>query len=357
MKQFRVGIVGYGWAANAIIQAINAGPGGQVTKVASARPTDAAELSSRYGCPVETYADYAAMLAEPDLDVVAITSFHRLHKEQVIAAARAGKHVICEKPLALNIADLRDVEREVRTAGIGLCVCFELRFAAQFRAVKSVIDHGLLGRLHYAEVDYYHGIGPWYSGFTWYRTARDGISTLMLAGCHALDVFLMCMGGDVEEVFSYATRSASPLFASYEYPSTSVTLLRYPDGRVGKVASVVDCLQPYYLHVHLVGSEGSLLDDKFHSNLIDGLRRTEWSKLSYPCVDSGDVLDHPYQQEFDTFFGALAEGREMPMTGLADAVRTHEVIFAADRSWQEERPVKLAEILPCQDSGQDSDGT
>jgi predicted dehydrogenase len=345
MKQFRVGIVGYGWSANAIIQAINAGSRGQVAAVASAHGLDAAELAARHGCPIRIYADYRAMLAEAELDVVAISSYHRLHKEQVLAAAAAGKHIIVEKPLALRIEDLREVERAVRAAGVHLCVCFEVRFSAQFRAIKSLIDRGLLGRLHYGEVDYYHGIGPWYPAFSWYRTAAEGVSSLMLAGCHALDVLLLCMGGDVEEVFSYSTQSASPTFESYEYPSTSVTLLRYADGRVGKVASVVDCFQPYYFHTHLVGSEGSVLDDRFHSNLIDGLNRNQWSKLSCRPVDSGDVNDHPYQQEFDQFFESLAGGRAMPLAGLADAVRTHEVIFAADRSWKERRPVPLAEIL------------
>jgi predicted dehydrogenase len=345
MNPFRVGVVGYGWSANAVIQAINAGHRAQVTKIASSRNLDAAELSLRYKTPIQTYTDFDAMLAEPDLDVVAICGYHRLHKDQIIAAARAGKHVICEKPLALRLEDLREVERAVQAAGIHLCVCFEVRFSAQFRAVKSLVDRGLLGRIHYGEVDYYHGIGPWYPAFSWYRTAAEGVSSLMLAGCHAMDILLLCMGGDVDEVFSYSTRSSNPAFESYEYPSTSVTLVRYRDGRVGKVASVVDCFQPYYFHTHMVGSEGSLLDDRFHSNLIDGLDRNRWSQLSYRPVDSGDVNDHPYQQEFDEFFESLAEGRAMRLTGLSDAVRTHEVIFAADRSWQEQRPVKLAEIL------------
>ena len=64
---------------------------------------------------------------------------------------------------------------------------------------------------------------------------------------------------------AYSTFSANPDFARYEYPTTSVTLLKFRDGRVGKVASVIDCLQPYYFHIHLVGSEGSLLDNKFYS--------------------------------------------------------------------------------------------
>jgi predicted dehydrogenase len=345
MKQFNVGIVGYGWAAGAHIAAINAGPHAQVTTVCSSRALDAAELSARHGCQLRTYTDYAAMLAEPDLHAVSICSFHRHHKEQIIAAARAGKHIIAEKPLAQSLGDLREVERAVRDAGVTLCVCLETRFSEQFRAIKSLIDRGLLGRLHYGEVDYFHGIGPWYPGFSWYRTAEDGVSSLLLAGCHAMDILLLCLGGDVDEVFSYATRSANPAFAPYEYPSTTVSLLKFQDGRLGKVASVIDCLQPYYFHTHLIGSEGSVLDNKLHSNLIDGHDRKQWSPQSYPLVDSGDVSDHPYQAEFDRFFAAIAAGEAMPLTGLADAVRTHEVIFAADRSWQQQRPVKLQEIL------------
>jgi predicted dehydrogenase len=345
MKRFKVGVVGYGWAAGAHIAAINAGSRAQVTKVCSSRPLDAAELSARHGCPIQTYSDLAAMLAEPDLDAVSICSYHRHHKDQLIAAARAGKHVIVEKPLGRNLGELREAEQAVRAAGVKICVCFEARHSTQFRAVKSVIDRGLLGRLHYGEVDYYHGIGPWYGGFPWYRTARDGVSSLLLAGCHAMDILLLCLGGDVEEVSSYSTQSANAAFAGYEYPSTTVTLLKFKDGKVGKVASVLDCLQPYYFHTHLVGSEGSLLDDKFHSNLIDGLNRNQWSTLSYRPIDSSDVADHPYQEQFERFFEAVERGEEMRLSGLAEAVRTHEVIFAADRAWKENRPVKLAEIL------------
>ena len=140
------------------------------------------------------------------------------------------------------------------------------------------------------------------------------------------------MGGEVESVSSYATGSANSDFAKYEYPTTSVTILKFKDGRVGKVASVIDCLQPYYFHVHLVGSEGSLLDNKFHSTRLGGLNKNKWSELSLKPLDSGDVSDHPYQTQFQAFFDALDRGEEMPLTSLREAARTHEVIFAADRS-------------------------
>jgi predicted dehydrogenase len=344
MKQFNVGIVGYGWAAAAHIAAINAGALGQVTAVCSSRTLHAEEVSARHGCPIRTFTDYAEMLTRPDLHVVSICSFHRHHKDQIMAAARAGKHIIIEKPLALSLGDLREVERTIRVAGVKVCICFELRFSAQFRAIKSLLDRGLLGKLHYGEVDYYHGIGPWYGGFSWYVTAQDGVSSLLLAGCHALDALLMCLSGEVEEVFSWSTRSANSTFAPYEFPSTTVTMLKFKDGKLGKVATVLDCFQPYYFHTHLVGSEGSLLDDKFHSNLAHGDDRHQWKQLPYKPVDSGDVSDHPYQEQFSGFFEALARGEEMPLTGLADAVRTHEVMFAADRSWQEKRPLRMEEI-------------
>ena len=108
---------------------------------------------------------------------------------------------------------------------------------------------------------------------------------------------VLCLGNDVAEVSSYDTRSRSKIFESYEYTTTSVTILKFKGGQVGKCAAVVDCLQPYYFHTHLVGSEGSLLDRKFHSNKL-ATNRHQWSELSMKMLDSGDVSDHPYQTQF-----------------------------------------------------------
>ena len=207
-----------------------------------------------------------------------------------------------------------------------------------------MLDRGLLGQLHYAEVDYYHGIGPWYREFLWCASKEDCGSSLLEAGCHALDALLFVLDGDVQEVFTYGTKSAHPTYAPYEYPSTTSTLLKFKNGAVGKCASVIDCWQPYYFHTHLVGSEGSLLDNRFHSNTLHGEDRHQWKELPFKPVDSGDVSDHPYQTQFEAFFAALAKGEDMPLTGLSEAVRTHEVIFAAMLSETQQRPVKLEEL-------------
>lgn len=331
MKTLNVGIVGYGWAATAHVAAINATRQGRVTAICSSRPLDAAELSAKHGCPIRVYQRLDDMLADPGIDVVDITGLPSLHRDQAVAAANAKKHVILEKPMANSPEEVRDIVAAAEANGVQGCVCFECRFSNQFQVTKALLDEGLLGRLHYGEVDYYHGIGPWYGQYRWNTGKKEGGSALLTAGCHALDALLMLMGGEVESVSSISTKSASEFFTPYEYDTSSVTILRFTNGAVGKTAAIVDCLQPYYFHTHLVGSEGSLLDDRFHSMKLK-TDKGHWSKLSMKMLDSGDVSDHPYQAQFQAFFDALERGEAMPLTSFREAARTFAVIFAADSS-------------------------
>jgi predicted dehydrogenase len=343
-KKINVAIIGYGWAATAHIAAINASQQAQVTAVWSSRKLDGAELSAKHGSPIKTYTDLEAMLREPSVHVVDITSYPNQHAAQFIAAAKNGKHIIVEKPLAIEWSEILAMKKAAKSSGVKVCVCFECRYSSQFLATKAVIDQGLLGSLHYGEIDYYHGIGPWYGQYRWNTKRELGGSALLTAGCHALDALLLCMGGDVQEVTSYATQSAHPIFKAYEYQTSATSLLRFANGAVGKCAAVVDCFQPYYFHTHLVGSEGSLLDNKFHSQKLGGLNKHAWSQLSMKMLDSGDVSDHPYQTQFQAFFDALDAGKDMALTNFAEAFATHRVIAAADLSAKEKRAVKVSEI-------------
>jgi UDP-N-acetyl-2-amino-2-deoxyglucuronate dehydrogenase len=343
-KKYNVAIIGYGWAATAHIAAINATSNAQVTAVWSSRPLDSAELSAKHGSTITAFTDLPAMLASPEIQAVDITSYPNQHAAQFIAAAREGKHIIVEKPLAIEWSEILAMKQAAAESGVKVCVCFECRWSSQFLATRSVIEQGLVGALHYGEIDYFHGIGPWYGQYRWNTKKELGGSALLTAGCHALDALLLCMGSEVEEVTSYATQSAHPIFQAYEYQTSATSLLRFKNGAVGKNAAVVDCFQPYYLHTHLVGSEGSILDNKFHSMKLAGLNKNAWSTLSMKMLDSGDVSDHPYQSQFQAFFDALDAGKDMPLTSFADAFATHRVIAAADLSAAEKRTVKLSEI-------------
>jgi len=340
---YKVGIIGYGWAATAHADAINGTTQGTVTAVYSSRPLGDAEVSARHGSAIKTYTDLDEMLAS-DIDVVSITSYPAQHRAQAEAAAKAGKHIILEKPIALNWEDCRAIAEAVKAAGVRACVCFEIRHISQFLTTSKLIEDGMIGEIHYGEVDYFHGIGPWYGQYRWNTTLENGGSSLLSAGCHALDALLLCMGGKVEEVSAYETQSKHEIFQKYEYKTTTVALLKFANGAIGKVASVIDCLQPYYLHTHLVGSEGSLLDNKLYSTKL-GLRDKKWAELPLAMADSGDVADHPYQAQFQSFFDAIDRGEDMPRTSFTEALESFRVLFACDRSAREGRPVKLSEFV------------
>ncbi|MCC6162665.1 MAG: Gfo/Idh/MocA family oxidoreductase [Acidobacteria bacterium] len=344
MSELRIGIVGLGWVAGAHIETFKHVTGARVTAVCSRRVQEPAALEARYGIPLKAYQDYAGMLADPDIDAIDICTPHPYHAEQAIAAANAGKHLIIEKPIALSWADAVRVRDAIRANGVQAMVCVEVRYSAQFTLTRAIVEQGLLGDLHYGEVDYYHGIGPWYGQYGWNIKKDMGASSLLTAGCHAMDILLMLMQAPVLEVTALGTNSRSEHFSPYEYPTTTVSLLRFADGRVGKVTSCIDCLQPYYFHTHLVGSHGTLLDTKLYTDRLPGMIKTEWSQLATHPIDSGDVKDHPYQPQFQAFVDATAAGVPMPLTDFDTAIESHRVAYAADLSVARRETVKLSEL-------------
>ncbi|MBI4582568.1 MAG: Gfo/Idh/MocA family oxidoreductase [Planctomycetes bacterium] len=345
MNDLRIGIVGLGWVAGAHLETFKAVTGARVTAVCSRQKRDEAALLKQYGVPLKAYTSFEAMLADREIDAIDICTPHPFHAQQAIAAARAGKHLIIEKPISLSFEDAKAVRQAIRQAGVKACVCFECRYSAHFTLIKSAIDQGLLGELHFGEVDYYHGIGPWYGQFAWNVKKDFGGSSLLTAGCHALDGLLFFMPGEVEEVASYQTRSRSRTFAPYEYETTSVTILKFKGGKAAKVTSSIDCLQPYYFHIHLLGSEGSLLDNRIYSAKLKGMTKQRWSTLETALIDSGDVSDHPYQPQFQAFADSVQKGQPMPLTDFDTAFETHRAVFAADLSAKLGRPVKPSELV------------
>lgn len=344
MKPLRVGVVGLGAVAGAHIETFARVKGAEVVAVCSRRPQSEEELAKRFGRPLRAFRTLEAMLAARCVDVVDICTPHPLHADAAVAAANAGRHVMIEKPLALNMEDVLRMRDAVAGAGVRSCVGFECRFSMHFSLVRGLIDKGLLGRVHLGEVDYFHGIGPDIPQFGWNVKKDWGGSSLLTAGCHALDALLFFMGGQVDEVNACSTRTSAKDFAPYEYDTTSVSLLRFTDGRIGKVSSSVDALQPYHLRVHLVGSEGAVEDRQFWTRKLPGLKKDVWSTFATNLVESGDVREHPYLPQFQEFIDAIREGREMERTSFAAALETHRVLFAAEMSIREQRAVRLKEI-------------
>ncbi|HUT66287.1 MAG TPA: Gfo/Idh/MocA family oxidoreductase [Spirochaetota bacterium] len=342
MKAYKVGIVGLGWAAGAHLRAFASLPNYEPVAIMSRRKLDPEEIRREYGVEVKVYNDYDRFLEHKDMEIVDICTPHPFHPEQTVKAANAGKHLVVEKPLSLNFEDAKRMLEAVEKNRVLTSVGFWIRLMSVSKAMKSIIEKGLIGDIYYAECDYFHGIGPWYGQFAWNVKKDMGGSSLLTAGCHSLDIMLYLLGDEVEEVFSYSTRNPNPVYDPYEYDTTSVTLLKFKKkGLLGKVASVIDCMQPYVFNMNIVGSDGSINNEKFYSKKIEGL--LDWSTLDVMRVDSGDVAHHSYNEQFIHFAQCLDTGREA-VNNLKAAFETHRVIFAADKSAETGKPVPLSEF-------------
>jgi len=237
--------------------------------------------------------------------------------------------------VALNLEDLRRMDKAVKEAGVKTVVSFVLRWNPLFQSIKALLEQGAIGKVFYAEVDYWHGIGPWYKQYKWNIKKEIGGSSLLSAGCHAVDAMRFFLGKEVAEVFAYSTK----IWQDYEYDPTIAGVLRFTDGTIGKISSCLECTTPYQFNIDLLGEYGTIRNNKIYSKkLFPG--QTDYAIIPTVLPDSGEVSHHPFQGEIDHFIDCILNDVESHVN-LADAVKTHEIIFAMDLSAEEGRPVKL----------------
>ena len=345
-KTLGAGVIGMGWAAGEHFKAYQNNPHTEVRGVVS-RTREGAErkleelaASGISVSGVRVYDSYLDLITASDIDVISLTSLPGCNVEQAVAIAHAGKHLCLEKPVALNIGDLRYVQTELAGSGIKVAVCLDCHYNPQVRVIKSVLDQGLIGEVYYLEGDYYHGIGPWYKQWEWNVTCEQGGSSLLSAGLHALDLVMWFAGSEVTEVASFGCTGPNNVL-EYRYDPNSVTILKFANGAVGKCASSLEYRGPYYFPFEIHGEAGAIRDNRVFSLKIDG--QQDFAPIPTIMLDSGDVTHHPYQDEIDELADCILEDREHPLN-LDYAARVHEVIFAADLAAAESRVVKMEEI-------------
>ncbi len=339
MAEYGVGILGAGWVAGEYIKAFATNPHTEVRAIASRTKEKAQAKAAEAGVDCTVFDNAEQLLNQKEIDIVAIATPPDCHREQAVAAAQAGKHVLLEKAMATTVEDARAIRDAISDAGVKSVVSMVLRWNPLFEIIKVQLAQGAIGSVFLGEVDYFHGIGPWYKQFAWNVKKEVGVSSLLSAGCHAVDAVRWFMGGEIAEVSQYSTHGKGEDFTEYEYAPTSCTILRFADGRIGKVTSCIECVQPYVFHINLVGSQGSIRNNQVYSKqAFPG--QTGWATVPTILPDSGDVTHHPFTHEVNHFLECIMEGRESHCN-VADAFKTHEVCFAADQSGIEGRPVAL----------------
>ncbi len=338
MKTLGVGIVGTGWVAGEHVKAFEANLHTEVRGIVSRDQARASAWAKEQGLAhCRGYDRLEKMLDDPAIQIVSICTPHHLHAVQGVAAAKAGKHLMLEKPVALDLADMRELQAAVGAARVKTVVSFVLRWNPLFETLKALIADSIVGQLFYAEVDYLHGIGPWYAQYEWNIKKSIAGSSLLTAGCHAVDALRWFVGQAAIEVFSYANFSRrNPL--AYEYEPNSVTLVKFEDGTLGKVASSIECVMPYVFNIELMGDAGTIRNNQVFSKRWVGQKG--WATIPTIMPDSGDVTHHPFKHQVNDFVDCILSDRESHAS-LNDAAHTHEICFAAEMSIRHGRPVGL----------------
>jgi len=325
---------GAGWVSGEHIKAYKNNPHCEVVAIGSRKAESARAKADEAGIECAIYTDYDELLADKRVDIVSICTPNDRHAIETIKAAEAGKHILIEKPVALNLEDLARMRDVVRRAGVKTVVSFVLRWNPLFECIKGLQKTIALGQIFYAEVDYWHPLGRWYKGFDWVTTKKAGGSMLLAAGCHAVDAIRYFMESEIVEVSAYTTNAGE-----CEYPGTIVAALKFENGRIGKVSATWDVRSPYTFSIELLGENGTLRDNRLYSKaLLPG--QTKFLEIPTILPDSGDVTHHPFQPEIDHLVDCILTNTESHVN-LEDAVKTHEVCIAADMSAEEGHPVRL----------------
>jgi predicted dehydrogenase len=330
-----IAIHGAGWVSGEYLKAFQRNPHSEIRVVSSRREASARARLAEAGIEADVDTDLGRILARPDVDVVCICTPSDRHPAETIATAEAGKHIVVEKPVALDVENLHRMRDAVRRAGVKTVVGFVLRWHPLFKLVKALVQDGTLGDLFLAETGYFSQIGPWYTGFEWARTRAQGGSNLLFAGCHAVDA-LRWFAGDVAEVSAYETRGHD---TAWEYAPTIAATLKLANDGVALLASSFEVPVPYTFPIQLHGTKGAFRDGRLYAKeRFPG--QTDWISIPTLALGSADVSFFPFGELADHFVECIRTDTESHCN-LEDAVKTHEVCLAIDRAAEEGRPVRL----------------
>jgi predicted dehydrogenase len=305
VAQVEVGLVGAGGVADHHLRGYESFADRiAVTAIAEVDATRRAQREDQLG--VVGYRDLAQLLADTDVDAVDICLPHHLHRDAIVAAADAGKHILCEKPLCLGAAEARDVEAAVGRNGITLMCAHNKLFLPSVGRAKQVIDSGEIGTVYEVRTtdSFYNDFDPGNMG--WRASVRtSGGGELIDTGYHPTYLLLHLADGVPVEATAMLSRHR---LAFMEGEDSAQVLVRFDNGVVGHiVTSWAYAAAPITERFSAVGELGSIHTDPRGNELTvttrDGRSRTE----SFDLVDT-------YVAEIGAFADVVGAGARPPHT-------------------------------------------
>jgi predicted dehydrogenase len=292
MKKVKFGIIGTGAIAQKHAEAIRLTDNAELCIVYDKIPERAAAFAQAHHC--RAAASFEELLAS-EVEAVTVATPSGIHAEVAIPAARAGKHILCEKPLEVTVSKTNDLVRTCESCNVRLSAVFQSRFSRSVQVIKAAVDAGRFGDPVLAAASVrWHRNAKYYANATWRGTwALDGGGALMNQGIHTVDL-LLYFNGDVAEVTG---RTARLMHKSIEVEDTVVAMLKFKNNSLGTVEASTACAPGFPRRVELSGVKGSVI--------LEDDRITRWTF----------VEERPEDEEIRRVYGA---GESMHGGGASD---------------------------------------
>lgn len=346
-RTFGFGIVGCGMIAGFHAKAIADIRGAKLVACYDSFPASADRLAATQGC--RAYHKLEDMLADPEVDVVTIGTPSGAHMEPAVAAARAGKHVIVEKPLEITLKRCDQIIRECEKNKVKLSAIFPSRFHRSSIELKRAMEEGRFGRLTLGEsyVKWYRSQAYYDSG-AWRGTWElDGGGALMNQAIHSVDILTWLMG-PVVEITAQAGLLAHERIAVED---TVVATLKFANGALGVIEATTAAYPGYLKRIEIHGSEGSAAMEeedvvawdfakKGRGDAAIKKRMAERISTAGGASDPSAIGHHGHTEQFRDLLDAVIENRNPAVDG-PEGRRSVEIILGIYKAAETGKAVKL----------------
>jgi predicted dehydrogenase len=328
MGELGVAIVGCGFIGGVHARAWSKVKGAKLVAAVDIIEGRAKKLAEDYKIPYR-FTDYTKVLEMKEVDIVDVCTPTYTHREIAVAAAKSGKHVLVEKPIALRLRDADEMVQAAKSAGVKFMVAHVLRFWPEYVEAKRIVDSGMLGEPRIARA---YRQSPFPEWAPWHKDRRLSGGVFVDMSIHDVD-FLRWALGEVEEVFARGGTLKTPDSTSHDYTHA---ILKFKSGAIAYVEG--SWIQPpgfpFTTYLEIVGTKGMLTVDNQSPAALRVFRPNAPPAAFTPFEEDG------YDREVRHFYECVVEDREPAVTG-EEARKTLEVVLAALKSVDEGKPVKL----------------
>ncbi|MFK4566829.1 Gfo/Idh/MocA family oxidoreductase [Enterococcus sp. UD-01] len=336
MDKLKLGVIGAGRVGQIHIENIFTIPTIELVGIADA---NIAMIQEKYPT-VKCYKTADELLAVEDIAAVCIFTSTDTHEELCLKAARAGKHIFCEKPLSMSLDEVKNIQilKEIKAQRVQIQIGFNRRFDTQFSEIKAKAIEQLPENLQVVKITSRdpdllpHALIKRIGGLIFDFTMHD------------FDMARFIMGKNIQEVFVKGDTLIDPTLREIDDIDTLIAVLTFEDGSFGIIDNSRKAVYGYDQRLELFGSFGMFKAENISDSMVEAYSELDMTRKN-PYPNFAQRYRQAYHAELVEFADSLIEGREVPVSGI-DAIMAQRVAIAAEESLKTGKPIKINTEVP-----------